>query len=503
VGQGPAAPKMGKGGGCNICCECGGKFEAYDAEEYADDSDEVDYDTCPDCLYKAEADARQASELKSLRAENARLKARAAAPVAAAAAAPAAAVAAAVDSEELRKLQRDNAALRAENERLTALSTPSPVRVQPAAAAAAAQSLSPSSCWALKPVTRAAGSAPYLLTEPTVIGRVESSRSQSQSQSQSQGQGQGQGQSQSQSQNDEERLKISINATGSAGISRTHAALGFSTDGQLTLVSKSINLIKVARAGSAAAPMDCRQGDASITLGHDDLLQLDGFREEPRFIFQVQQLGLGPAVASPPDDAPEPAADVSQLRRELNEARGRIAQLEQANAKLTKEKEEGALANAKPPPNPLAAAATVDLTADSDEEQAPAAAAAAAPRKRKAAAVAAGAGAAKKVAAPPGVQFAIRRTCEKYVEEFDEENDFVDCYGQEVDAAMQIIREEVEVHEDGVMETDRTGMLTAVFATVEEANDEARERFVSYCEDWGKELLVEEEEDEEEVSLDG
>ena len=39
---------MGKGGGCSRCCECGGKFEAYSAEEYAEgQGEEPDYDTCP------------------------------------------------------------------------------------------------------------------------------------------------------------------------------------------------------------------------------------------------------------------------------------------------------------------------------------------------------------------------------------------------------------------------------------------------------------------------
>ena len=77
--------------GCHQCWQCGGKFEAYDAEEYAaeigdynSDSDEelkVDYDTCPGCLKKAKVQAekdayskRQEAELVALRAEVASLR---------------------------------------------------------------------------------------------------------------------------------------------------------------------------------------------------------------------------------------------------------------------------------------------------------------------------------------------------------------------------------------------------------------------------------------------
>lgn len=55
--------------GCNICCKCGGKFESYDAEEYAEDLDDVNYDTCPDCLEKAEHRAEEKKLIKSQEAE--------------------------------------------------------------------------------------------------------------------------------------------------------------------------------------------------------------------------------------------------------------------------------------------------------------------------------------------------------------------------------------------------------------------------------------------------
>ncbi len=62
--------------GCCRCHVCGEKFEAYDAEEYADSGEEPDYETCPDCLGKEERAAekeayvkKQEAELVALRAE--------------------------------------------------------------------------------------------------------------------------------------------------------------------------------------------------------------------------------------------------------------------------------------------------------------------------------------------------------------------------------------------------------------------------------------------------
>ena len=53
--------------GCHVCEECGDKFEADEAEEYAAgiypnlNLDLVDYDTCPGCLekFKREEERRQ------------------------------------------------------------------------------------------------------------------------------------------------------------------------------------------------------------------------------------------------------------------------------------------------------------------------------------------------------------------------------------------------------------------------------------------------------------
>lgn len=64
--------------GCHQCWQCDDKFEAYDAEEYAEDADEPEpnYDTCPGCLKRAKVQAekdasskRQEAELVALRAE--------------------------------------------------------------------------------------------------------------------------------------------------------------------------------------------------------------------------------------------------------------------------------------------------------------------------------------------------------------------------------------------------------------------------------------------------
>jgi hypothetical protein len=99
----------------------------------------------------------------------------------------------------------------------------------------------------------------------------------------------------------------------------------------------------------------------------------------------------------------------------------------------------------------------VDLTGDdTDEEPAVAAtatAAAAAPsRKRKAAAPAAAPWSRKSVPTrkaarksvptrspqPPQQRFAIRRNAHITIEEFDQEEDYVDCYGPEIQAAEEV-----------------------------------------------------------------
>ena len=86
-----------------------------------------------------------------------------------------------------------------------------------AAVAPAAALMQSPSRWALKPVTAEAGTAPsYLLAaqQPTLIGR----------------QGEGGGSA------DAAAPKIAVSADGTAGISRTHAALSTSEDGASLLV---------------------------------------------------------------------------------------------------------------------------------------------------------------------------------------------------------------------------------------------------------------------------
>ena len=184
--------------------------------------------------------------------------------------------------------------------------------------AAAAAASSPSR-WSLKPVTAEAGSANYLLSEQTTIGRASQQVSEKSKEASA-------------------PLKISIDAPGSAGISRTHAALHVSKDGSsLTVVGKSSNLIKVVRAtGGASAPLELKQEAQPVALNHDDLLQLDGFRDEPRYVFQVQELCGEPASSknSPPDDVPteDDATALKKANHMLKEAQARIAALEQANA---------------------------------------------------------------------------------------------------------------------------------------------------------------------------
>ena len=71
--------------GCHRCCECDGKFEGYDAQEYAEcecedcggESEgqcEVNYDVCPSCLDKRAGEAAKNAALDSLRARVAALE---------------------------------------------------------------------------------------------------------------------------------------------------------------------------------------------------------------------------------------------------------------------------------------------------------------------------------------------------------------------------------------------------------------------------------------------
>ena len=262
---------------------------------------------------------------------------------------------------------------------------------------AAASTLSPSR-WALQPVTAAAGSAPYLLAsgEPTLIGRLV----------------------QDQGEADSGSTKIAVVAAGSAGISRAHAALS-AEGGSLTIISKSSNLIKIVRGADSRELEALKQGAAPVSLAHDDLVQLDGFRDNPRYIFRVEQLAVATAPiaagprSSPPDDAPTEARSREQIRNELRDElvaeltaqhemmfghqlkveRDSVAQLEKVNAKLVEEKQalsdekealsqrlQTAVREAAAPMAPAAASATaagtasaacaaVDLTGTDSEEE--------------------------------------------------------------------------------------------------------------------------------------
>eukprot|EP01052_Picozoa_sp_SAG31_P018791 SAG31_NODE_1345_length_8699_cov_7.525116_4_plen_560_part_00 len=528
---------MGKGAGCNQCWVCNQKFEDYTAEEYArenyeygSDEDEdgevpfeaVDRDTCPDCLEKQKREQAKDAELVRLRAANASSKQIAAtmkelqALRATNKELSAAKEGLVRDGDKAQSLIQDLrkelsasvgevAKLRSENEQLRqAGPAQMPAEVahsgaSPTQMPAEARSLLSPSRWVLRPVTAEAGSAPYLLAaQPTVIGRAQNMSSGSGSQSQSQGE-------------NDDALKITINATNKAGISRTHAKLKVSDDGEsLTIVGESDNPIKIVKppvgaSASAEAPQSCKQGEAPLPLAHNDLLQLDGWRTEPQFVFRVQQLtSSATSVASPPDDAPEGATQ--QPERCLKEAQARISQLEQQLDTLRAEKQEllRGKTDSQSAHEQTAASMTVDLTADDSDDPPPAA-----PRKRKAAAAANGSPSqqtrqkqssgtkfAHKSQVAPTQRFAIKRNADITVEEFDEE-DMVDCYGShEIEMAQQMVRDEVEIHESDVMETDDTGIITLVFSSADEANKVARERFLEVCSDWGKEFDEEDEEEE-------
>ena len=61
--------------GCSRCSECGGKFEASSAEEYAEGiGRDPDYETCPRCLEKSDQEAAKENEFASLEAEVLRLR---------------------------------------------------------------------------------------------------------------------------------------------------------------------------------------------------------------------------------------------------------------------------------------------------------------------------------------------------------------------------------------------------------------------------------------------
>ena len=384
---------MGKGGGCSRCCECGGKFEAYSAEEYAEgQGEEPDYDTCPDCLDTRADAAAKDSELERLREENARLKTSGAG----AAEQPR-------DDSELERLRKENEHLKKSGAAAVEQLRDENSKLKSSAAASTIQ-------WALAPVTPEAGSAPYLLAadRPTVVGRGSAGASS---------------QSGSEPTDPHPPLKIAVNATGKDGVSRTHVALVLSEDSQkLTVTGKSNNLTKVVKPASGAsaepAPLGFKLGEHE--LQHGDLLQLDGFRDEPRFIFRVEQLQSQPMIAAAAVDrrASHPGDPPTELAA-LTKAQTNIDQLEEDLAKLAAEKDDlvGQLGRATQPPvvdkesskseaaadgvvrkqQQAGATAAIDLTADSSDDDEPAQSAAVAaaakapphppPAKRKAAAV--------------------------------------------------------------------------------------------------------------------
>eukprot|EP01046_Picozoa_sp_COSAG06_P021865 COSAG06_NODE_1664_length_8767_cov_14.628749_2_plen_515_part_00 len=198
--------------------------------------------------------------------------------------------------------------------------------------------------WALRPVTAAAGSTAYLLaatSQSTVIGRAcADDTAVSAPAAESSGTG-----------------KIGLLAPGSAGISRTHAALQVSAE-SLTIAGRGTNLISVVRAGGGSDSEPVRSGEPPVQLEHNDLVQLDGFRDDPRFVFRVEKIATAAVAdhsASPPDDAPTEAppsrdeiraevlAEVTAQHemscgRQLKVERDSVAGLEKDKAALVEEK---------------------------------------------------------------------------------------------------------------------------------------------------------------------
>jgi hypothetical protein len=82
--------------------------------------------------------------------------------------------------------------------------------------------------------------------------------------------------------------KIVLSADKSSGISRTHATLTVTADGcSLILTGKSDNELRVVR--ERAEPKRLFHG-SSVQLQDGDVVQLDGFREHPRFVFAIEQV---------------------------------------------------------------------------------------------------------------------------------------------------------------------------------------------------------------------
>ena len=350
-----------------------------------------------------------------------------------------------------------------------------------AAVAPAAALMQSPSRWALKPVTAEAGTAPsYLLAaqQPTLIGR----------------QGEGGGSA------DAAAPKIAVSADGTAGISRTHAALSTSEDGaSLTLAGKSTNRVRILRQeNGSVVTQSVRAGDESVSLKHDDLVQLDGFQKQPRFVFRVEQITTAP-VSSPPDDVPSAPPSREELREELRAEltaqlemscghqlkveKESVAKLEQEKAKLEQEKqalstqaqEERAKLEQEKSDLAQQLQAAKKASAELEESLAKTREKLLAAERKAEQPQAAKAAAAQAAEQRPACVFRVERTVDATVHGFDE-GDTTDCYGQdEYEMACDMVRQEVEVKDN----SEQDGNL--VFATVEEANEHARKRFIATC----------------------
>ena len=108
-------------------------------------------------------------------------------------------------------------------------------------------------------------------------------------------------------------------------ISRKHAVVELSPQGdRLTIVGKSINMLTVVRPG-----MPPVQAHKAVELNDGDLVQLDGFRKVPRFVFRVQ-------LAQ--DPAPPASSATMQLLGERKLALGATELLEARKRKLAQRK---------------------------------------------------------------------------------------------------------------------------------------------------------------------
>ena len=132
--------------------------------------------------------------------------------------------------------------------------------------------------WSLFPVSEEAGTETHelALSGETLIGRTATGSSQAASQG-----------------TDDSTRKIVVNAGKDSGISKTHAQLRVSVDGSLTLIGKSQNSMKVIQSSTPQQPRKVGASSAPLPLADGDIVQLDGFRAAPRFVFRVQRRDTG------------------------------------------------------------------------------------------------------------------------------------------------------------------------------------------------------------------